>query len=222
MNNHNIKFPYLYSDELIETLQSLATIASNQSFSGITAATEAFARNLSTSINFDDSLSNLTEASKAVIQNINTFSNEQVFTSIIESVKILKSLAETGIGAYETDNNEFTDEATKEIEFTDKQLVHIENLNININNYCDSKKSTKNKKFFTFERIFVLINTLIAIIALFNAQIPSKQTEHSNSEIVDSENPINKATDILESILEQLKQSTSDEADAHCNCANNQ
>lgn len=108
------------------------------------------------------------------------------------------------------DNGDLSKE--KEIEFTDTQLAHIENLNININNYCDTKKSTKNNKFFTFDRICQLITTLIAIIAFFKPDTSAILLEEQNTKIIELQESVDNVTDILETILEQISDSSPDEA----------
>lgn len=102
---------------------------------------------------------------------------------------------------------------TKEIQFTDEQLMVIENLNININNYAANDKSTKNKKFFTFDRLIAFISLLMAIITTFKPNTEATINEQQIQEIVEINNSIDETNNILQSILEQLDEATCDEVE---------
>lgn len=112
-----------------------------------------------------------------------------------------------------------SDDEIKEIEFTDEQLTHIENLNININVYSDNEKSTENKKIFTIPNLLGFISILISIIALLYSITSSEETTQQNETAIEIEA---KTNELLDSIYKQLSESTSDEVDAQYSLANSQ
>lgn len=115
--------------------------------------------------------------------------------------------------------NKHSEDDIKEIEFTDEQLTHIENLNININVYSDNEKSTKNNKIFTISNLLGFVSVLISIIALLYSITSSEESAQQNETTIEIES---KTNEILDSIYKQLSESTSDEADAQYNLLNNQ
>ena len=110
--------------------------------------------------------------------------------------------------SYQTSNDE-----SKEIEFTDEQLTVIENLNINIDDYANRNRSTKNRKFFTPANILAIISMLITIILAFKPNADATLNNQQMQEIVEIKNSVDETNDLLQSILEQLGESTCDEAE---------
>ncbi len=112
-----------------------------------------------------------------------------------------------------------SDDEIKEIKFTDEQLTHIENLNINISAYSDYERSTKNNKIFTVSNLLGFVSVLISIIALLYSITSSEETAQQNKTNIEIEA---KTNELLDSIYKQLSESTSDEADDQYNFADNQ
>lgn len=159
------------------------------------------------SSSLNDTLLKINEIFENSINNSNSF---KVFNEVMENIALNAVLPSITTKSHKTETNK---ESEKEIKFTDEQLTHIENLNININFYCDSEKSSKNNKFFTFDRLIAFIGLLMTILTTFKPNTEVNLNEQQMQEIVEIKNAVDETNDVLQSILEQLDEATCDESE---------
>lgn len=115
-------------------------------------------------------------------------------------------------------SSEYNETAIGEIEvdLDDLQLSNIENLNIDINEYCDETKSSKNKKFFTSDKAVELIGLLLALISFIFQILPNKE-EEKQTELLQEEVSLLKemyanSQETVDLLKAKLEQTTPDEA----------
>lgn len=135
------------------------------------------------------------EFAKVVAEQSNNYSWEEMRKTIIKAI----SSIEIEIPQKVDCDNEI------DVDFSDQQLSHIEELNIDINEFADNEKSLKNKKFFTKETVISLIGLLIAILTLIQQSIPDDTPEKEVALLEEQNKEIKKLSENTEELIELLQ-----------------
>lgn len=97
--------------------------------------------------------------------------------------------------------------------FTDNQMIVIENLNVTINLYCDSQKSTAKHKVFTKKAFLTFFQIICTLIQTITPYLPNPGQQQKTALLEHEIDEMHNTNETLIEIKEMLENATFDEAE---------